>query len=132
MNRKQANTLVLSETEFFDDFGREFKTYQIDSKEHKLYGELNQARLEGETQEEYKVRRIFISERSKNRGRLIWGSKNPENIKLYNVVRSLSKGEDSDKLEQFKEVAYQSNLGTFNKKKLEKLISDINKEEVND
>lgn len=128
MNRQIASKLVLSEEVYFDDLNREFKTYQYEDKEHRLYGLLTTSRLDGETQFEYKVRRIFMKERVINATapRLVWRSRNPDNIKLYNIARRLTKAEDQSKIEKIKEVAYQTNLGTYNKKVLAKVLEEIN------
>ena len=131
MNRKEASKLVLSELEYFDDLNQEFKTYKLNEIEYKLYGSLSGARLENESQEEYKVRRIFIAERSKNRGTIVWRSRNNENLKIYNIIRNLPKeeGEQDDAfIKNIKETAMQTNLGTFNKKKLEKLVEQFKEE----
>lgn len=128
MNRQIASKLVLSEEVYHDDLNREFKTYQYEDKEYRLYGILTTSRIDGETQFEYKVRRIFMKERISNAmsPRLFWRSKNPENLKLYNIARKLTKAEDQSKIEKIKEVAYQTNLGTYDRKALSKAIEEIN------
>lgn len=131
MNRKEASKLVLSELEYVDDLNQEYKTYIYQEQEYRLYGNLCSARLENETQFEYKVRRLFMNERTKNKGTFIWRSKNNENLKFYNLVRNLPKkeGEQNDSfINSVKETTIHTNLGTYNKKKFEKLLEEFNKE----
>lgn len=126
MNRQIASKLVLSEEVYHDDLNREFKTYQYDNKEYRLYGLLTTSRLDGESQFEYRVRRIFMKERIINAisPKYLWRSKNPDNLRLYNIARRLTQVEDQSKIEKIKEVAYQTNLGTFDKKRLEKIVKE--------
>lgn len=133
MNRKEASKLELSELEYFDDNNQEFKTYTYENVEHKLYGSLSPIRLENENQFEYKVRRLFINERTKNRGTFIWRSKNNENLKYYNLVRRLpvKEGEDNTELlNNIKETTIRTNLGTYNKKKVEAIVNAIKQESI--
>lgn len=131
MNKKEVSKLELSEQVYFDDDNQEFKTYTINEKEYKLYGSLNPQRLDNESFEEYKVRRIFINQKQLNskKGQLFWASKNEQNLKLYNLARSLNKvkKQPEDKIQGIRHNALASNLGTYNKKKLEELKAEMEK-----
>lgn len=130
MNKTEVSKLQLSEDVYHDDLNREFKTYRYEDKEHRLYGLLTTSRLDGETQFEYKVRRIFMKQRVDNAltSRMIWHSKNSSNMRLYQIARRLTKVEDMSKIEKIKENAIASNLGTLDKKKLNKIVEEINKQ----
>lgn len=133
MNRKEASKLKLSELEYVDDLNQEYKTYIYQGQEYKLYGNLCSARLENETQFEYKVRRLFMNERTKNKGTFIWRSRNNENLKFYNLVRNLPKkeGEQNDLfINSVKETAIKTNLGTYNKKKIEAIVNQIKEDDT--
>lgn len=129
MNKTTVSKLQLSEDVYHDDLGREFKTYRYEDKEHRLYGVLTTSRLDGETQLEYKVRRIFMQQRVDNAmtPKMVWHSKNSSNMRLYQIARKLTKVEDMSKIEKIKENAIASNLGTLDRKKLDKIVEELNK-----
>lgn len=123
MNKRAALNLKLSEEEFKDEKGREYKTYILNEVEYKLYGDLTPRRLDGELFEEFKIRRYFIQAYSNKPGTMVWFSKNKESLKWYNIARGL-KDLDKDKLNIIKENTIMSNLGTYNKKVLEQIIKE--------
>lgn len=138
MNKREALNLKLSEEEFKDEKGREYKTYTLlkrvnsfrsdtnqetEEVEYKLYGDLTPRRLDGELPEEYKIRRYFIQAYSNKPGTMVWFSKNKDTMHWYNIARGL-KNVDQDKINTIKENTIMTNLGTYNKKVLEQIIKE--------
>lgn len=141
MNRREALNLKLSEEEFKDDKGREYKTYiltkpvdpfrsdtnqETEEVEYKLYGDLTSRRLDGELPEEYKIRRYFIQAYSNKPGQMIWFSVNKDSLKWYNIARSIKNDTNKEQIDFIKERAIMSNLGTYDKKKLQQMLDDEN------
>ena len=126
MNKRTALNLKLSEEEFLDDKGREYKTYIINEVEYKLYADLNSRRLDGELPEEYKVRRYFIQAYSNKPPTMVWFSTNKDSLKWYNIARSIKNEAYAEQINTMKERAIMSNLGTYDKKKLQKMLDDEN------
>ena len=131
--------------------GVEYSTYTINHKEeenskdveYKLFHTIVNKRLDGENFAEYQNRKIYINKFKKDikKGRMIWFSKNLDtiqNLKLSNMLLGLKaengKGEEElkealMKLKQTEELAYKTNLGTYNKKKVEDFIASQQEEE---
>ncbi len=126
MNKREALNLKLSEEEFLDDKGREYKTYIINEVEYKLYADLNSRRLDRELPEEYKVRRYFIQAYSNKPATMVWFSTNEDSLKWYNIARSIKNEAYAEQINIMKERAIMSNLGTYDKKKLQKMLDDEN------
>lgn len=141
MNKREALNLKLSEEEFLDDKGREYKTYiliklvnsfrsdtnkETEEVEYKLYADLNSRRLDGELPEEYKVRRYFIQAYSNKPATMVWFSTNKDSLKWYNIARSIKNDTNKEQIDIIKEKAIMSNLGTYDKKKLQKMLDDEN------
>lgn len=123
MNKREALNLKLSEEEFKDEKGREYKTYILNDVEYKLYGDLVPRRLDGELFEEFKIRRYFIQAYNDKGGTMVWFSKNKDTMHWYNIARGL-KNVDQDKINTIKENTIMTNLGTYNKKVLEQIIKE--------
>ncbi len=131
INKKMVSELVLSELVFQDENNESYKTYSYQDKEYKLYGLIDQGRLEQESQFEYKVRRIFSKQWLANslKPNLIWKSKNVNSARLYGLAKSITKPEDLSKIEKIREAAIASNLGTLDKKKLNSIVEEFKKQQ---
>lgn len=130
MNRREAAKLELSELEYFDDLNQEYKTYSYQDKEYKLYGSLEQSRLTNESQDEYKVRRLFMKEVFTVKGRMIWNSKNQDSINWWRLAIGSEKMKaNTQQMELIKDNVAKTNLGTLDYKKINKFVEEFKREE---
>jgi hypothetical protein len=139
MNRQEALSYQISEETFTHDNGEEYSTFKtkVDDKEIecKLFHSLVNRRLEGETFLEYQIRRYHVKQYKKNnKRRMVWYSTNNSTIQDYKVANALlqlaatngaeqetlKKGLDNVKVSE--EIAMKTNLGTYDKKKVEEFI----------
>ena len=146
VTKKQALQYQTAEEVLVHKNGYEYSIFTIDNKEYKLFHVLYNKRLEEETYFEYKVRKHHVKQFTKKRGTMIWYSKNPSTVSDYNManhlLQMLAEGGNTDNQELLKkgldnvkateEVAYKSNLGTYDKKKVEEFTkSQKNNEDGN-
>lgn len=144
MNKKEALDFKLEEGLHTHENGVSYSIYKTKFieedkevfKECKLFHSLAGRRLDGETHFEYKVRRYHIKRYQKSRKRLIWFSKNDSTLSEHQIAKmslSLKKHlekneEDIAKAEEIvdsrRKIAIQTNLGTYDRKKIEKFIEE--------
>lgn len=145
--------MIRLDEEIKQDEHGSFQTYTIDGEEgsHKLYHELVTRRLDHETFDEFKVRRMFAKAYIKQakKGNFIWFSTNAETKRQFTMLRMAynaskrKEDEDENKDEANKErsnkffeltqkahkEALQTNMGPLNLKKVKERLDEEGKEE---
>jgi len=137
VNRKFALSIDLSTEKLTDDKGREYSTFTFEELEYKVYHDLSNRRLEDESKFEYQVRKQLVKEHVKTRGRFIWFSKNNESIRNYKLTKFAKrlreeKGKDTSEIdkksEEVLDLAKKTNMGTLNKKAIQKKLVQMAEE----
>lgn len=125
------------------DNGCNYNIIEHEDLEFRLFHSLDNARLEGEEFAEYKIRQKYVKKflKESKKGTTIWFSKNTATITDYKIADYLvgltatseDTKEDSLKkamhnLRNAEELALKTNLGTYNKKKIEEIVKKQNED----
>jgi hypothetical protein len=136
MNKKEALTYKVADEEHTTEDGLTYRTFKANDEEHKLYHDLTNKRLSCETYFEFQVRRFYIKEYTKSRGRFIWYSTNATNINNYKLanyaLQTQAQGEYTEEIlknslnrvKLAEELALKTNMQTYDKKKIEKFMKE--------
>lgn len=140
MNKKEALKLKVSEQTYVHENGEEYSIYntKVEDKEIecKLFHTLVNKRLTAESFLEYQVRKHHINQYQKSRGRIIWFSSNPATIQRYQFanaalqLKAINGKSDEElktglkNLKDIEELTMKTNMGTFDKEKIEKFLAE--------
>lgn len=137
ITKEEALNAKISKPKKDEATGLDKSIITIGKVKYNLYQTLTNGRLKEETFEEYQIRKFFINKFKKDskKGTIIWYSKNTQVINDYKLANYLvglkaSKGDAEDEglkkamanLRMMEDLAKKTNLGTYNKKKIEEFI----------
>lgn len=136
MTKREALTYKVDDKENTTEEGNSYRTFKANGEVHKLYHDLTNKRLSCETFFEFKVRRFYIKEYTKSRGRFIWYSTNQANINNFKIanyaLQTQAQGGSEDetlqkslnRLKLAEELALKTNMQTYDKKKIEAFMKE--------
>lgn len=137
VTKKEALEAKTSKPKMNKETGISSSVLTINKEKYTLYHSLNNGRLEEETFEEYKIRQYYIKKFKKDakKGNIIWYAKNTQAINDYQLanylvgLKATSEKVDEDSLKEAmghlkmtEEIAKKTNLGTYDKKKIQAFI----------
>lgn len=137
LKKEEVLSAKVSKPKKDKESGLECSTLTINKEKYTLYHSLNNGRLTNESFDEYQIRKFFINKFKKDskKGTIIWYSKNTQIINDYKLANYLvglkaSQGNAEDEglkkamenLRMTEDLAKKTNLGTYNKKKIEEFI----------